>query len=226
MKKRSSTSFVVWVIVGIWLHAHVSIGAMSSSKSNDTTSVCDGSVEDCLIVHHNLDSQLPTISSDRVSRMLADGSKYAPTLKTGNKHGTPFCSTKNGYKDCSAIADGKIHCQEVTNRACHYNDKWSPRSIYSCVVMLLLLPFTVVFLLCIDCWACFRYFKNNSISSTGGISGKRLWTYICWIMYAFLLFNLLDSCWILTSKFYPSISWLQGRISKWIHKRGWSLIIF
>lgn len=85
MKKPSLTSFVVWVIMVIWLHAHVSIGAMSS-KANDTISLCDGSVEDCLIVHHHLDSPLPTISSSHLRRILDGSGTYRghPILRTPN----------------------------------------------------------------------------------------------------------------------------------------------
>ncbi|WVZ05872.1 hypothetical protein V8G54_019218 [Vigna mungo] len=69
MKKQASTRLLMWVM--ICLHAYLIIAAVSLSESNDSTSVCNGSVEDCLRLHH-LDSQLPTVSSSHFQRMLAE----------------------------------------------------------------------------------------------------------------------------------------------------------
>ncbi|WVZ05087.1 hypothetical protein V8G54_018433 [Vigna mungo] len=77
MKKRAWSPLVMWVMV-IWLYGLLSIAA--SSKSNGTTSLCDASVEDCL-----LDSWLPTISSSHFRRVLDDKDKYS-SLKTGNRN--------------------------------------------------------------------------------------------------------------------------------------------
>ncbi|KAG4922751.1 hypothetical protein HKD37_18G052156 [Glycine soja] len=78
MKKQlASRRFLMWVMV------HLSISGVLSKSNHTTTSLlCDGSVEDCLHVHH-LDSQLPTISSSHFRRILAGGSCSQNKFATG-----------------------------------------------------------------------------------------------------------------------------------------------
>ncbi|KAG5026475.1 hypothetical protein AAZX31_08G243000 [Glycine max] len=131
MKKRGSgRRFLMWVMV-IWLHAHLSIAA-ELSKSNDTdtaseSSVCDGSVEDCLNNVHRLDSELlPTISSSHFRRILAGGANKVvfDTLKSA----AFLCTTINGYRRCGArVPPGGIpnRCANKGSflRNCHKIDR-------------------------------------------------------------------------------------------------------
>lgn len=93
MKKPSSTPFLIWVMV-ITLHAHLSIAA--ASNSNESTSLCDGSLKDCLMVHQ-LDSQFPTITT----RMLAQMDHVTSDLTNANKPGG--CGGGNGYRHCPEL---------------------------------------------------------------------------------------------------------------------------
>ncbi|KAG4378096.1 hypothetical protein GLYMA_18G270051v4 [Glycine max] len=92
MKKQlASRRFLMWVMV------HLSISGVLSKSNHTTTSlVCDGSVENCLIVHH-LDSQLPTISSSHFRRILAEGSCPSPTGGTSNPGNAAACSGPSGH---------------------------------------------------------------------------------------------------------------------------------
>ncbi|KAH1156345.1 hypothetical protein GLYMA_18G269800v4 [Glycine max] len=91
MKKQlASRRLLMWVMV------HLSISGVLSKSNHTTTSVlCDGSVEDCLHVHH-LDSQLPTISSSHFRRILAEGSCPSGTGGTSNP-GPAACSGLSGH---------------------------------------------------------------------------------------------------------------------------------
>ncbi|XP_020233055.1 uncharacterized protein LOC109813301 [Cajanus cajan] len=119
MKKRTSTVFLMWVM-GICLHAHISIAAVS--KSNGTTAHCDGSVEECLIVHH-MDSQLPTISSSNFRRILVTLDQRV--VGHAGKANKPFSDCKylsGGYIKCGAsVGSGTDnHCAEANyDRLCH-----------------------------------------------------------------------------------------------------------
>ncbi|BAT83252.1 hypothetical protein VIGAN_04037300 [Vigna angularis var. angularis] len=106
MKKR-----VMWVMV-IWLYGLLSIA--TSSKSNGTTSLCDASVEDCL-----LDSWLPTISSSHFRRVLVDNLQF-PTTNTAKPDETPFKSTSEGYKNGGPTRKkGPSQCPDTYSRPCH-----------------------------------------------------------------------------------------------------------
>ncbi|BAT83261.1 hypothetical protein VIGAN_04038600 [Vigna angularis var. angularis] len=85
MKRQASTRLLMWVM--ICLQVYLIIAAVSLSESNDSTSVCNGSVEDCLRLHH-LDSQLPTVSSSHFQRMLAEANDRK-TTGTGDPN-NPF----------------------------------------------------------------------------------------------------------------------------------------
>ncbi|XP_027928206.1 uncharacterized protein LOC114184968 [Vigna unguiculata] len=102
MKKRGSTiPLVMWILVIYHCVAAVSVMSMS----NVTTSLCDGSLEDCLNVIH-LDSQLPTISSSHFRRILAQADD--PVTKNTPNPNNPAvrCSYPNGhYKKCGAQAN-------------------------------------------------------------------------------------------------------------------------
>ncbi|KAK7394388.1 hypothetical protein VNO78_14915 [Psophocarpus tetragonolobus] len=114
MMKGSSNPLLVLVMV-IWLHANVS-NIAAVSKWNDT---CDGSVEECLNVH-NLESQLPTVSSSHLGRMLAQ-TNHLVTPGTNNADNTAVCETINGYKRCGAKVDPTPSpCRDIHDRGCHY----------------------------------------------------------------------------------------------------------
>ncbi|QCE12695.1 hypothetical protein DEO72_LG10g3943 [Vigna unguiculata] len=118
MVKRAWSPFLMWVMV-IWLYGILSIAA--SSKSNGTTSLCDGSIEDCL-----LDSWLPTISSSNFRRVLDNNHLDFNTPKTQNADKTPFDSTPGGYKDGGAAHEkGQPRCGDINKRNCHYVDSSS-----------------------------------------------------------------------------------------------------
>ncbi|XP_047152349.1 uncharacterized protein LOC124824033 [Vigna umbellata] len=115
MKKQASTRFLMYVMIS--LHIYLINAAVSLSESNDSTSVCNGSVEDCLSVHH-LDSQLPTVSSSHFRRILAegDGQRTAGTADPNN----PFykCTPGDRYTSCLTAADGiRINCNYY-NKGC------------------------------------------------------------------------------------------------------------
>ncbi|KAL2329828.1 hypothetical protein Fmac_017409 [Flemingia macrophylla] len=119
MNKRASTPFLMWLVV-ILLHAHLHLSIEAVSKSNDSTSECDGSVEECLNLNiHHLDSQLPTISTSHLSRILAEANKYS-SLKSEISKSPSFCSNNNGYKDCLASYQGSSTCNDIHKRDCHY----------------------------------------------------------------------------------------------------------
>ncbi|KAL2329832.1 hypothetical protein Fmac_017413 [Flemingia macrophylla] len=121
MKKKASTISTLLVIMVIWFDAHLSIAQVLEWESNGTTSECDGSVEECLNLNiHHLDSQLPTISTSHLSRILAETDGYS-SLHTLNGDNPAFCSTNTGYKNCLADPrSSKVRCQEPTKRDCHY----------------------------------------------------------------------------------------------------------
>ncbi|KAK8466194.1 hypothetical protein PHAVU_008G030750 [Phaseolus vulgaris] len=76
------------MLVMILVHAHVSIS--DPAKTNDTTSVCDGSLQEC--------SEFPTLTTSHFARMLAQtDTKTINTLKPGAS-----CPVRNDkyYKDC------------------------------------------------------------------------------------------------------------------------------
>ncbi|KAG4937505.1 hypothetical protein JHK85_052424 [Glycine max] len=95
------------------------------SKSNHTTTttslLCDGSVEDCLNVHH-LDSQLPTISSTHFRRILA-GSNNQVTEGTSDPAHPALCPSSHGYVKCGAATDpgqpNRCADNDAFYRPCH-----------------------------------------------------------------------------------------------------------
>ncbi|XP_022635267.1 uncharacterized protein LOC111241467 [Vigna radiata var. radiata] len=98
----------MWIM--ICLHAYLIIAAVSLSESNDSSSVCNGSVEDCLRLHH-LDSQLPTVSSSHFQRMLAEanGRKTPGTADPNNP--AIKCKKAKEYRSCLAAAEVRDrHC--------------------------------------------------------------------------------------------------------------------
>ncbi|KAL2329831.1 hypothetical protein Fmac_017412 [Flemingia macrophylla] len=126
MKKRASLSIstmLVMCVMVIWFDAHLSIAQVFEWESNGTTSWCDGSVEECLInlnIHH-LDSQLPTISTSHLSRILADKTDKYSSLRTQNGDNPAFCSTNTGYIDCLAnYKRSSKRCEEIYKRDCHF----------------------------------------------------------------------------------------------------------
>ena len=123
MKKQlASRRLLMWVMV----HLRIS-GVLSKSNHTTTTTslLCDGSVEDCLNVHH-LDSQLPTISSTHFRRILA-GEKCCrgntQTAGTGDPNNPNFCSTATGYRKCGAATDpgqpNRCADPNAFHRGCH-----------------------------------------------------------------------------------------------------------
>ncbi|XP_047162688.1 uncharacterized protein LOC124832514 [Vigna umbellata] len=115
MKKQASSRLLMWVM--ICLQVYLIIAAVSLSESNDSTSVCNGSVEDCLRLHH-LDSQLPTVSSSHFRRILsgANGQNTAGTADPNN----PFykCPSGDRYTSCLSKIDGtRINCNYY-NKGC------------------------------------------------------------------------------------------------------------
>ncbi|QCE12701.1 hypothetical protein DEO72_LG10g3949 [Vigna unguiculata] len=115
MKKQGSTRFLMWVMICV--HVYLVIAAVSLSESNDSTSVCNGSVEDCLTLHH-LDSQLPTVSSSHFRRMLAAGPN-GPTAGTQNPdEPAVMCPRVSKYKTClPPITGQRVNCNPY-NRGC------------------------------------------------------------------------------------------------------------
>ncbi|BAT83258.1 hypothetical protein VIGAN_04038300 [Vigna angularis var. angularis] len=107
MKKQASTRLLMWVM--ICLQVYLIIAAVSLSESNDSTSVCNGSLEDCLRLYH-LDSQLPTVSSSHFQRMLAEANR--PTDGTGDPNNPAIkCKTAQDYRSCLAAYQGQdAHC--------------------------------------------------------------------------------------------------------------------
>ncbi|KAL9297292.1 hypothetical protein ACSQ67_023188 [Phaseolus vulgaris] len=96
MKKLSSTPFLIWVMV-ITLHAHLSIAAVSNA--NDSTPLCDGSLQDCLIFHQ-LDSEFPTITTT----MVAKSSLVTPSNVFNPRKPAIRCRIiNNGYRFCSNL---------------------------------------------------------------------------------------------------------------------------
>ncbi|BAT83246.1 hypothetical protein LR48_Vigan03g015000 [Vigna angularis] len=115
MKKRSATGFLIWVVV-ITLHAHLSIAAVSNS--NETMSLCDGSLQDCPILHP-LDSQFPTITA----RMLAEGNPVTGNTNNKYKQAIICKNYPQGYRYCPPLhpkLGNKIHenCQSDYKRNC------------------------------------------------------------------------------------------------------------
>ncbi|XP_014497545.1 uncharacterized protein LOC106759047 [Vigna radiata var. radiata] len=108
MKKKASTRLLMWVM--ICLNAYLIIAAVSLLESNDSTSVCNGSVEDCLRLHH-LDSQLPTVSSSHFRRILA-GANDQKTAGTADPNNPAIkCKKAKEYTSCLAAYQGQdAHC--------------------------------------------------------------------------------------------------------------------
>ncbi|WVZ05083.1 hypothetical protein V8G54_018429 [Vigna mungo] len=91
--KRAHFSGVMWLLI-IFVNAYLSFSG--PAKTNDTTSVCDGSLQECLNARH-LDSEFPTIAASHIARML--GEINSKTLKTTDRK--PPCDIRNGrYRDC------------------------------------------------------------------------------------------------------------------------------
>ncbi|RZB53900.1 uncharacterized protein LOC114395833 [Glycine soja] len=118
MKKQlASRRLLMWVMV------HLSISGVLSKSNHTTTSVvCDGSVEDCLNVHH-LDSQLPTISSTHFRRILA-GVINPVTALTNNPATSAGCPSSHGYVKCGAATgsgqDSRCADKNAYYKPCHY----------------------------------------------------------------------------------------------------------
>ncbi|KAK7374638.1 hypothetical protein VNO80_08075 [Phaseolus coccineus] len=103
--KRARISGVMLVI--ILVHAHFSIS--DPAKTNDTTSVCDGSLQEC--------SEFPTITTSHFARMLAQIN--TKTLDTLNPR--PSCPVLNGrYINCFPHnkAYGVPKCRDIFQRTC------------------------------------------------------------------------------------------------------------
>ncbi|XP_027930150.1 uncharacterized protein LOC114186294 [Vigna unguiculata] len=113
MKKQGSTRFLMWVMICV--HVYLVIAAVSLSESNDSTSVCNGSVEDC----HHLDSQLPTVSSSHFRRILAAGPNGQKTAGTPNPNeAAVMCPSVTNYQSClPPITGQRVNCGQF-NRGC------------------------------------------------------------------------------------------------------------
>ncbi|KAK7374635.1 hypothetical protein VNO80_08072 [Phaseolus coccineus] len=112
--KRAHISGVMWLLIFL-VQAFLSISDLA--KTNDTTSVCDGSLQECLNARH-LDTQFPTVSSSHFARMLAQAD-----TKTANfddrKMSCPI--RENRYKDCyPPMQPGNVQqrCDELFKRDC------------------------------------------------------------------------------------------------------------
>lgn len=96
MKKQSAARLLLWVVM-IMLHEHLSIAAVRNS--NETMSLCDGSLQDCPILHQ-LESQFATITA----RMLAEGNPLINS-KVFNKNrpvvNKRVCRDYIGYRSCA-----------------------------------------------------------------------------------------------------------------------------
>ncbi|KOM36773.1 hypothetical protein LR48_Vigan03g015400 [Vigna angularis] len=92
--KRAHISGVMWLLI-IFVNACLSIS--DPAKTNDTTSVCDGSLEECLN-HRHLDSEFPTIAASHLARMLGEINSKTLFLTTNRESS---CHIRvNRYKDC------------------------------------------------------------------------------------------------------------------------------
>ncbi|QCE12702.1 hypothetical protein DEO72_LG10g3950 [Vigna unguiculata] len=111
--KRTHVSGVMWLVI-ILVNAY--LGISETAKTNDTTSVCDGSLQECLNAGH-LDSEFPTIAASHLARML--GEIKSKTLITTNRASS--CPIRNDrYRDC--ISDEKKipkeRCSDPFKRSC------------------------------------------------------------------------------------------------------------
>lgn len=114
--KRPHISGVLWVVI-IFVNAYLSFSG--PAKTNDITSVCDGSLEECLNARH-LDSEFPTIVASHLARMLAESN--SEILITLNRDEASCPIRKARYKDCfSPPPVGSIPkepCRNPYYRAC------------------------------------------------------------------------------------------------------------
>ncbi|KOM36782.1 hypothetical protein LR48_Vigan03g016300 [Vigna angularis] len=84
------------------------------AKTKDTTSVCDGSLQECLNARH-LGSEFPTIAASHLARMLVESN----TFNTGERGA--FCPIRNNrYIDCFPVYSKppKERCGEAYKRSC------------------------------------------------------------------------------------------------------------
>lgn len=130
MKKRASTILLLMWVMVIY-HCVAAVSGMS--KSNVTTSLCDGSVEDCLNAIH-LDSQLPTISSSHFRRILAQNDKQVTDNLQTSDQATKCRDINKFYRKCGANTNpglDKICAHEQFNRNCpniNPQSQWSLKS--------------------------------------------------------------------------------------------------
>ncbi|BAT83254.1 hypothetical protein VIGAN_04037800 [Vigna angularis var. angularis] len=109
--KRAQISGVMWLLI-ILVQAYLSISVLAKTK--DTTSVCDGSLQECLNARHR-DSEFPTIAASHLARMLVESN----TSNTGERGA--FCPIRNNrYIDCFPLYSKppKERCGEVYKRSC------------------------------------------------------------------------------------------------------------
>ncbi|TKY65068.1 hypothetical protein E2542_SST07923 [Spatholobus suberectus] len=113
--KRAAIPYLMWFVV-ILLHAYLSIA--DPAKTNDTTSVCDGSVHDCLIARH-LDPEFPTITSSHFGRMLGEVPSKTDSSKDPN---SAACRVQaDRYFSCfppKSNPNSADRCAERFNRDC------------------------------------------------------------------------------------------------------------
>ncbi|WVZ06820.1 hypothetical protein V8G54_020166 [Vigna mungo] len=106
--KRAHISGVMWLLI-IFVNAYLSIS--DPTKTNDTTSVCDDSLQECLN-HRHLDSEFPTIAGFHLARMLVEIN--SKTLMTTNRK-APCPIRVNRYSDCFPPRVGK-----KPTKTCHW----------------------------------------------------------------------------------------------------------
>jgi len=86
--KRTHVSGVMWLVI-ILVNTYLSIS--DPAKTNDTTSVCDGSLQECLNAGH-LESEFPTIAALTSPECLVK-SKVRPLLQQIVDPHVPFAMT-------------------------------------------------------------------------------------------------------------------------------------
>ena len=113
--KRAHIFGVVWLVIFL-VQAYLSIS--DPAKTNDTTSVCDGSLQKRLNTRH-LDTEFPTVISSHFARMLAQvDTKITNTL---NPRASSCPIQGNRYKDCYAPTkpgNVKLGCRAIYQRDC------------------------------------------------------------------------------------------------------------
>ncbi|QCE12705.1 hypothetical protein DEO72_LG10g3954 [Vigna unguiculata] len=111
--KRANISGVMWLVI-ILVQACLSIS--DPAKTNDTTHVCDGSLQECLNARY-LDSEFPTIAGSHIARML--GQINSKTFITGNREAICHIRGKR-YIDCFPDKSGrpKEPCKGEYKRSC------------------------------------------------------------------------------------------------------------